>query len=188
MPKNWCFRTVVLEKTLLRVRVPWTARRLNQSILKENQSWIFTRMTDAEAETPILWPPDAKSWLIGKDPDAEKDWRKEEKGMTEDETVGWNHQLSGHELSKLWEMVKDREAWHAAVHGAAKSQTRLRSWTTKRALPFPWKAVTCMSRPLHLLSSVLHHSTKVVSSLLVYHSISSFFSPWFLSPPLCLLD
>ena len=91
------------------LRVPWTARRSNQSILKE-MSWVFIGRTDAEAETPIPWPPDAKSRLIGKDPDAEKDWRQEKKGMTEDEIVGWNHQLSGHELSKLWEMVKDREA------------------------------------------------------------------------------
>ena len=84
----------------------WCWRRLLESPLdcketqsvnpKGNQSWIFTRRTDAEAETPILWPPDVKKWLIGKDPDAGKDWRQEEKGMTEDEMVGWHHQLNGH--------------------------------------------------------------------------------------------
>ena len=84
--------------------------------LKGNQSWIFIGRTDAKAEAPILWPPDAKSWLIRKDPDTGKDWGQEEKGPTEDKIVGWHHQLSGHELSKLREMVKDREAWNPAVH------------------------------------------------------------------------
>ena len=78
---------------------------------------------------PTLWPPDAKSWLIWKDPDAGKDWGQEEKGMTRDEMVGWHHWLHGHELSKLWELVIDREAWPAAVHGVAKSQTQLSNWT-----------------------------------------------------------
>ena len=80
-------------------RVPWTARRSNQFILKEI-NWIFIGRTDAEAETPILWPPDAKSWLIWKDPDAGKDWRQEEKGTTEDEMVGWHHWLYGHEFEQ----------------------------------------------------------------------------------------
>ena len=84
----WCWRRLL--------RVPWTARRSNQSILKE--IWIFTGRTVAEAETPILWPPDAKSWLIWKDPDAGKDWRQEEKGTTEDEMVGWHHQYYGREF------------------------------------------------------------------------------------------
>ena len=75
-----------------------TARRSNQSIPKGNQSWIFIGRTDAKAETPIFWPPDAKSWLTGKDPDAGKDWREEEKEMTEDDMVGWYHQLTWHEL------------------------------------------------------------------------------------------
>ena len=73
------------------LRVPWTARRSNQSIHKRNQPWIFIGRTDAEAETPILWPPDAKNWFIWKEPDAGKDWRREEKGTTEDEVVGWHH-------------------------------------------------------------------------------------------------
>ena len=78
-----------------------SARRSNQSILKEiSQSWIFIGGTDAEAEIPILWPPDVKNWLIWKDPDAGKDWRQEKKGMTEDEMVGWHHQLDGHEFEQ----------------------------------------------------------------------------------------
>ena len=89
VPKNWCFWTAVLEKTLL--RVPWTARR-------SKQSWIFTGRTDVEAATPILWPPSAKNWLIGKDPVAEKDWRREEKVTNKDEMVGWHHQLNGNEF------------------------------------------------------------------------------------------
>ena len=84
----WCWRRLL--------GVPWTARRSNQSILKEYQSWVFIGRTDVEAETPILWPPDAKSWLIGKDPDAGKDWGQAEKGTTEDEMVGWHHRLNGH--------------------------------------------------------------------------------------------
>ena len=86
----WCWRRLL--------RVPWTARRPNQSILKEiSQSWIFIGRTDAEAETPVLWPPDAKNWLIGKDPDAGKDRRREEKGTTEHKMVGWHHWLKGHD-------------------------------------------------------------------------------------------
>ena len=95
VPKNWCFWTVVLEKTL---KSPLDSKEIQPVHPKGNQSWIFIGRTDAEAETPILWPPDAKSWLICKDPDAEKDWRQEEKGMTEDEMVGWHHRLNGHEF------------------------------------------------------------------------------------------
>ena len=96
---------------------------------KGNQPWVFTGRTDAEAEAPILWPPDAKNWVIWKDPDAGNDWRQEEKGPTEDEMVGWHHQLDGHEFEWTLEMVMDREAWRAAVHGVAKSRTQLSDWT-----------------------------------------------------------
>ena len=92
--KNWCFWTVVLEKTL---ESPLDSKEIQPVHPKGNQSWIFIGRTDAEAETPILWPPDAKKWLIWKDPDAGKDWRWEEKGTTKDEMVGWHHQLNGHE-------------------------------------------------------------------------------------------
>ena len=77
---------------------PWTARRSNQSILKEINSWVFFGRNEAKAETPVLWPPHAKSWLIGKDPDAGRDWGQEEKGTTEDEMAGWHHRLDGHEF------------------------------------------------------------------------------------------
>ena len=93
--KNWCFWTVVLEKTL---KSPLDCKEIQPVNPKENQSWIFIGRTDAEAETLILWPSDAKNWLIRKDPDAGKDWRQEEKGTTEDEMVGWHHRLNGHEF------------------------------------------------------------------------------------------
>ena len=96
--------SVVLEKTL---ESPWDCKEIKSVHPKGNQSWIFITRTDAEAEAPILRPPDAKNWLIIKDPDAGKDWRQEEKGTTE-EMVGWHHQLMGMSLSKLQEMVKDR--------------------------------------------------------------------------------
>ena len=91
---------------------------------------IFTGRIDAEAEAPILWPPDAKSRLIRKDPDANEDWKQEEKGTTEGEMVGWHHWLNGHEFEQTLVLVKDREAWHASVYRVAKSQTWLSSWTT----------------------------------------------------------
>ena len=95
-PKNWCFLIVVLEKTL---ESPLDSKEIKQVNPKENQPWIFIGRTDAEAEASILWPPDTKSWLTGKDPDAGKDWRQE-KGMTEDELVGWHHRLYGHEFEQ----------------------------------------------------------------------------------------
>ena len=96
-PKNWCFWTVVLEKTL---ESPLDCKEIQPVHPKGNQSWIFIGRTDAEAEAPILWPPDVKNWLLRKDPDAGKDWRQEEKGMTEDEMVGWHHWFDGHEFEQ----------------------------------------------------------------------------------------
>ena len=122
----WCWKRLL--------RIPWTARRSNQFFLKEIspgrtdwKDWSIGR-TDVEAETSILWPPDAKSWLIWKDPDAGKDWRQEEKGTTEDEMIGWHHLLNGMSLSQFQELVIDREAWHSVVHGVVKSQTWPRNW------------------------------------------------------------
>ena len=93
--KNWCFWTVVLEKTL---ESPLDCKEIPPVIPKGDQSWVFIGRTDVEAETPIFWLPDAKSWLIWKDPDAGKDWGQGEKGTTEDKVVGWHHWLNGHEF------------------------------------------------------------------------------------------
>ena len=95
VPKNWCFWTVVLEKTL---ESPLDCKEIQPVHPKGNQSWICIGRTDVETETLILWPPDVQNWLIGKDPDAGKDWRWEQKGTTEDEMVGWHHRLNGHEF------------------------------------------------------------------------------------------
>ena len=96
-PKNWCFRIVMLEKTL---ESPLNCKEIKPVNPKGNQPWIFIGRTDAEAAAPILWPPDSKSWLMRKDPDAEKDWGQEEKGMTEDTMVEWHHPLNGHEFEQ----------------------------------------------------------------------------------------
>ena len=114
VPKNWCFWTVVLEEILEEIlegilAVPLDCKEIKPINPKGNQPWIFTGRTDAETEAPRLWPPDAKTQLTGKDPDAEGDRRQEEKGATEDEMVGWHHQVDNMSLSKLQEMVKDKE-------------------------------------------------------------------------------
>ena len=131
--KNRCFWTAVLEKTL---ESPLDCKEIQPVHPKGNKSWIFIGKTNTEAETPILWPPDVKNWLTGKNPDAGKDWRQEEKGMTEDEMVGCHHWLDSVSLSKLRELVMDREAWYAAVYGVAKSWTRLSDWTELNWTPF----------------------------------------------------
>ena len=126
-PKNWCFWTVVLEKTF---ESPLDYKEIQPVHPKGDQSWVYIGRTDAEAEAPILWPPDVKSWLTGKDPDAGKGWAQEENGVTEDKVVWWHHHSMDMNLSKLQETMKDREAWRAAIHGIAKSQTWLSNWTT----------------------------------------------------------
>ena len=124
VPKNWCFPTVVLEKTL---ESPLDSKEITPVHPKGNQSWIFTGRTDAEAETPILWPPDSKSRLIGKDLDTGKDWEQEKKGATEDEMVGWHHWLNRHEFEQT---LGDSEGQGslAIVCRVARSQTWLTDW------------------------------------------------------------
>ena len=126
-PKNWYLRNVLLEKTL---ESPLDSKEINPVNPKGNQPWVVIGKPDAEAETPIFWPLDVKSWLFGKDPNVGKEWRQDEKGTTEDKMVGWHHQLNGHEFEQTLGDVKDREAWCAAVHGVAKNRTWLSNWTT----------------------------------------------------------
>ena len=126
-PENWCFWTVVLEKTL---ESPLDCQEIQPVNPTGNQTWIFIGKTDSEAETTIIWPSDAKNWLIGKDPDSGKDWGQEEKEMTEDDMVGWHHwSAMDMSLSKLWLLVMDRESWQAAIHGVTKSWTQLSNRT-----------------------------------------------------------
>ena len=111
------------------LRVHWTAKRSNQSILKEISPECSLEGLMPKLKLPILWPPDAKNWLLGKDPDAGKDWRQEEKGTTEDEMIGWHHRLNGHEFEQVLGVGDDRKAWCAAVHGATKNWIWLSDWT-----------------------------------------------------------
>ena len=121
-----CFWTVVLEKTL---ESPLDCKEIQPVHSEGDQPWVFFGRNDAKAETPVLWPLDAKSWLIGKDSDAGRDWGQEEKGMTEDEMAGWHHWLDGRESGWTLGLVLDREAWRAAIHGVSKSRTWLSHWT-----------------------------------------------------------
>ena len=151
----WCWKRLL--------RVPLTAKRSNQSVLKDiSPEYSLERLTDTEA--PKFWPPDAKNWLIWKDPDAGKNWRQE-KGMTEDEMVGWHHQLNGHEFEQAPELVMDREAWYAVAYGVTKSWTWLSDWTELN-----WK------------ESFTHFSF-LVCACSVTHLFSTLCKPWDCSPP-----
>ena len=136
-PKNWCFWVVVLEKTL---ESPLDCKEIQPVHPKGHQSWVFIGRTDLEAETPILWPPDVKSWLIWKDPDAF--WGKIEGRKRRGwQRMRWLDDITDSvdlSLSKLWEIAKDRQGWHAAVHGAEKNQIWLSDRTTTVGDNFCW--------------------------------------------------
>ena len=144
-PKNWCFWTGVLEKTL---ESPLDCKEIQPVHPKGNQSWIFIGRPDAEAEAPILWPPDANSWLICKDPDTGKHWRQEKKGMTEDEMVGWHHWLMDMSLTKLWDLVVDREPWHAVAHGVTVGH----DWVTE----LNWAEKCSVNSYAWVITAVIH--------------------------------
>ena len=124
--KNWHFWTVVLEKTL---ESPLDSKEIQPVNPKRNQSWVFIGRTEAEAEAPILWPPDAKNWFIGKDPDAGKDWRWEEKGTTEDEMVEWFHRLNGHEFEQALGVGDGEGSLVCCSPWITNGQTQLSDWT-----------------------------------------------------------
>ena len=136
-PKNWCFWTMVLEKTL---ESPLDCKETQTINPKGNQSWMFIGRTDAEAEALIHWPPYAKSWLIGKDPDARKDWRQEEKGTTEDEMVGWHHQLNGHEFEQAPGVGDGQGGLVCCRPWGRKSWTWLSDWTNLNCFSFELKS------------------------------------------------
>ena len=135
--KNWCFWTVVLEKTL---ESPLDCKEIQPVCSKGDQPWDFFRRNDAKAETPVLWPPHVKSWLIGKDPDAGRDWGQEEKGMTEDEMAGWHHQLNGCEFEWTLGVGDGRgglACWDSRGHKELDTTERLTelNWMT---IQYPW--------------------------------------------------
>ena len=154
----------MFEKTL---ESPLDSKEIQPVHPKGNQHWIFIGRTDAEAETPVLWPPDVKSWLIWKDPEAGKDWGQEEKRTTEDDMVGWHHWLDRHGFWWTPELAMDWEAWRAAVHGVIKNWTWLSNWTEFKAFS--------------LLSESMINVNILRIMLLKFYSICSFcenlFSP-----------
>ena len=136
-PKNWCFWTVVKEKTL---ESPLDCKEMQPVHPKGDQSWVFFGRTNVKAKAPIFWPPDAKSWLIGKDPNAGKDWKQEEKGETEDEMVGWHHQLNGHEFEQALGVGDGQGSLVCCGSWGCKESDRTEWLNWRRLLRVPWTA------------------------------------------------
>ena len=171
MLKNWCFWTVVLEKTL---ESPLDCKEIKQVNPQVNQSWILIGRTDAEAESPILWLPDRNNWLTGKEPDSGKGWRQEEKGMTEDEMVGWHHQLNGHEFEQA-SGVSDGQGSLTCYSpwGHKKSDTTERlNWTDAKK-----SSLHCIWCSVHTLKEDYHLSWPFPASI-HYLSPSTILFPW----------
>ena len=171
-PKNWCFWTVVLEKTL---ESPLDCKEIQPVHSKGDQSWVFIGRTDAKAETLVLWPPHAKSWLIGKYSDSGRDWGQEEKGMTEDEMAGWHHRLSGHEFEWTPGIGDGQGGLACCDSWVAKSRTWLSNWTelnwTGRRIKKPFVMYISLGRTKNLL-----RGCSVVSCILLLFCFFFFLS------------
>ena len=171
VPKNWCFWTVVLKKTL---ESPLDCKEITPVNPKWNQSWIFIGKTDAEAEAPILWLPDVKSQLTRKDPDAGKDWGQEEKGMTEDEIVGWHHPLNGHEFEQTPGDCEGQGSLACSSPWGRKSQTRVSNWKTTNSLvsiSFLWLSAQAYRPPEWQPTSLKDGLWTSIVSSVPFHSL-----------------
>ena len=166
-PKNWCFWTVVLKKTL---ESPLDCKEIQPVHSKGDQSWVFIGRTDAKAETPVLWPPLAKSWLIGKDSDAGRDWGQEEKGTTEYEMSGWHYQLDGHEF---W--------WTPGVGDGQGGLVHCNSWgckesdTTEWLNWTEWKTRRQLRRDIIIIIIKIYHGKSLQTHIYYIHVHVTFF-------------
>ena len=167
-PKNWCFRTVVLEKTIENLL---DSREIRPIKPKGNQPWVFIERIGAEAEAPIFWPSDAKSWLTGKDPDAGKNWGQEEKGETKDEMVGWYQRLNGHELEQTLGDSEGRGSLVCCSPWGCKESDTLSNWTTRNL----WIMDTC---PFICVFKFIHQCL-VVFSVDIFHFLGYTYSKVF---------